>query len=53
MPASLVEIGFLTNHLDEQQLRSSKGRDRIVSALVRAALEFGQRYDGRRGVGSR
>ena len=53
MPASLVEIGFLTNHLDEKLLRSSKGRDRIVSALVRAALEFGQRYDARRGVRSR
>ena len=53
MPASLVEIGFLTNHLDEKLLRSSKGRGRIVSALVRAALEFGQRYDARRGVRSR
>ncbi len=53
MPAALVEIGFLTNLVDEQQLRSSDGRDEIVSALVRAALEFGQRYDARRGIGSR
>jgi N-acetylmuramoyl-L-alanine amidase len=53
MPASLVEIGFLTNPVDERQLRSSAERDRIVSALVRAALEFGQRYDARRGVDHR
>jgi N-acetylmuramoyl-L-alanine amidase len=53
MPAALVEIGFLTNRLDEQLLRRSEERDRIVAALVRAALEFGRRYDARRGVGSR
>ncbi len=52
MPAALVEIGFLTNRLDEQQLRAGEERDRIVTALARAALEFGQRYDARRGVGS-
>jgi N-acetylmuramoyl-L-alanine amidase len=53
MPAALVEIGFLTNRLDEKALRGSEERDRIVSALVRAALEFGRRYDARRGVGNR
>jgi N-acetylmuramoyl-L-alanine amidase len=53
MPAALVEIGFLTNRLDEQSLRGTEERDRIAAALVRAALEFGRRYDARRGVGSR
>ena len=53
MPAALVEIGFLTNRLDEQSLRGGEERDRIVEALVRASLEFGRRYDARRGVGSR
>lgn len=53
MPAALVEIGFLTNRLDERSLRGTEERDRIVAALVRAALEFGRRYDARRGVGSR
>jgi len=53
MPAALVEIGFVTNRLDEKLLRGAKERDRIVAALVRAALEFGRRYDARRGVGSR
>jgi len=53
MPAALVEIGFLTNRLDEQLLQGTEERDRIAAALVRAALEFGRRYDARRGVGSR
>ena len=53
MPAALVEIGFLTNRLDEQLLLGAEERDRIAAALVRAAFEFGRRYDARRGVGSR
>jgi N-acetylmuramoyl-L-alanine amidase len=53
MPAALVEIGFLTNRLDEGLLRGSSERERIVSALVSAALEFGRRYDARRGIGRR
>jgi N-acetylmuramoyl-L-alanine amidase len=53
MPAALVEIGFLTNRLDEQLLSGAEERDRIVAALVRAALEFGRRHDARRGVGKR
>jgi N-acetylmuramoyl-L-alanine amidase len=53
MPAALVEIGFLTNRLDEQLLQRTEERDRIAAGLVRAALEFGRRYDARRGVGHR
>ena len=53
MPAALVEVGFLTNRLDERTLRGSSERERIVSALVSATLEFGRRYDARRGVGRR
>ena len=53
MPAALVEIGFLTNRHEEQQLREREQQQRIVEALVRAALDFGRRYDARRGVGSR
>jgi N-acetylmuramoyl-L-alanine amidase len=53
MPAALVEIGFLTNRLDERSLRGSAERERIVNALVSATLEFGRRYDTRRGVGRR
>jgi len=50
MPASLVEIGFITNRGDERALHSRRGRDRTVSALAGAVRDFGRRYDARRGV---
>jgi N-acetylmuramoyl-L-alanine amidase len=50
MPAALVEIGFVTSTRDERALGSTKGRDNIASALERAVLEFGRRYDARRGL---
>ena len=50
MPASLVEIGFITNRADERILHSRSGRERIVQALAEAVQEFGRRYDERRGV---
>ncbi len=50
MPASLVEIGFITNHGDERVLHSRRGRDQIVSARASAVLAFGRRYDARRGA---
>ena len=50
MPATLVEIGFITNAGDEKQLRSGGGRKAIVAALSEAVLEYGRRYDARRGV---
>jgi N-acetylmuramoyl-L-alanine amidase len=52
MPASLVEIGFITNPHDAKALASGERRDRIAQALARAILEFGRRYDARRGVGT-
>jgi N-acetylmuramoyl-L-alanine amidase len=51
MPSSLVEIGFVTNPADEKRLRSSRSRDRIAEALVKAVIEFGERFDARRGIG--
>jgi N-acetylmuramoyl-L-alanine amidase len=53
MPATLVEIGFITNRADERDLHSERGRDGIVSAVANAVLEFGRRFDARRGVGAR
>ena len=50
MPASLVEIGFLTNPDDERALRGPERREHIAEALGRAVREFGGRYDARRGV---
>jgi N-acetylmuramoyl-L-alanine amidase len=50
MPSALVEIGFITNPKDASRLRSGKGRDRIAAALADAVMEFGRRFDTRRGV---
>ncbi|MEE8581147.1 MAG: N-acetylmuramoyl-L-alanine amidase [Myxococcota bacterium] len=50
MPASLVEIGFLTNAEDERALKSSARRDALADALARAVIAFGRRFDARRGV---
>lgn len=50
MPAVLVEIGFVTNPGEAQELATERQRNRIAQALARAALEFQQRYDARRGL---
>jgi N-acetylmuramoyl-L-alanine amidase len=50
MPASLVEIGFLSNPDDEQDLRRSHRRAQIADALADAVMAFAERYDARRGV---
>ncbi|MBW2270007.1 MAG: N-acetylmuramoyl-L-alanine amidase [Deltaproteobacteria bacterium] len=53
MPASLLEIGFITNPSDERSMRSRQGRDAVVAALADAVAEFGRRYDARRGIGAK
>ncbi len=50
MPASLVEIGFITNPDDERRLRSSRGRAAIAATLAEAVVEYGRRYDAQRGI---
>ncbi len=52
MPASLIEIGFITNRDDERMLRSGRGRDSIVAALAQAVLEYGRRHDALLGIGA-
>jgi N-acetylmuramoyl-L-alanine amidase len=53
MPASLIEIGFLSNPKDEAALARSAHRAKIASAVSRAVLEFAKRYDARRGIGEK
>jgi N-acetylmuramoyl-L-alanine amidase len=53
MPASLVEIGFVSNPEEARTLLSARRRDAIAAAIERAVIAFGQRYDARRGVDSR
>jgi N-acetylmuramoyl-L-alanine amidase len=50
MPASLVEIGFITNPQEERALASKVRQEQIADALARAVHEFGRRYDARHGV---
>lgn len=50
MPASLIEIGFLSNPHDERSLRGKRQRDAIADALARAVAAFGKRHDARHGV---
>lgn len=50
MPASLVEIGFITNDAEERALRGNARRRKVTAALAAAVLEFGRRYDAQRGV---
>ena len=52
MPASLVEIGFLTNPDDEKGLRRKREREKVAGALADAVIAFAKRYDARRGVAS-
>jgi N-acetylmuramoyl-L-alanine amidase len=50
MPATLFEIGFLSNRDDERALRTAKRRDAIAEAIAEAVLAFGEDYDRRRGL---
>lgn len=52
MPSTLVEIGFVTHPGEEAQLRRDARKNAIAEALARAILEFGRRYDARRGLGT-
>ena len=52
MPASLVEIGFLTNPDDEKGLQRKRQREALADALADAVMAFAKRYDARRGVRS-
>jgi N-acetylmuramoyl-L-alanine amidase len=50
MPASLVEIGFITNPQEEARLRSTRGREAIAASLARAIAAYRQRHDAMRGI---
>ncbi len=50
MPASLIEIGFLSNPSDEKALGREAHRRALVEAIGRAVVAFGKRYDAKRGV---
>ena len=45
MPASLVEVGFLTHSGEEKRMRSKSGQKQIVAALKGAVLEYGRSFN--------
>ena len=49
MPASLVEIGFVSNPDEAAALRQPARRGEIAQALARAVVRYGHRYDAKRG----
>ncbi len=50
MPATLLEIGFLSNRVDERVLRKSQRREDIADAISKAVMAFAADYDKLRGV---
>ncbi len=50
MPASLVEIGFISNPQDARSLGKDSRRNALADALARAVIEYGRRYDAKRGI---
>lgn len=45
MPAALIELGFISNPVDLQTLKSSNDRDRIAESLLKAFAAFKTAYD--------
>jgi len=50
MPAVLVEIGFLTNALEESRLAREPERERLAGGIADAVAAFKRRQDARLGV---
>jgi N-acetylmuramoyl-L-alanine amidase len=45
MPSILIELGFLTNHAEEDFLNSTNGKELMASAIYRAFKEYKQEKD--------
>lgn len=50
MPATLVEIGFITNEAEERALGQATRQAEIADVLCEAVREFRRRHDARRGL---
>lgn len=46
MPSVLVELGFLTNQVEEDYLQGEKGQDLMASAIFRAFKEYKAHVEG-------
>ena len=47
MPAVLVELGFLTNHDEEDFLQSNRGKELLASAIYRAVKSYKYKRESR------
>jgi N-acetylmuramoyl-L-alanine amidase len=45
MPAVLVEVGFISNPVEQTALKSDEYKDKIAGALLRSILEFKRTFD--------
>ena len=45
MPATLIEVGFLTHSAEEKRMKSASGQKKIVAALAVAVVEYGRSFD--------
>jgi N-acetylmuramoyl-L-alanine amidase len=44
-PSVLVEVGFVSNRLEEARLRDASFRQQIAEALARGIINYKQRYE--------
>ncbi|GAB4337539.1 MAG: N-acetylmuramoyl-L-alanine amidase [Candidatus Abyssubacteria bacterium] len=50
MPSILVEVGFISNRIEEAKLKTADFRDACAEALAAAVATFKERYDSRLGL---
>jgi len=50
MPASLVEVGFISNSDEEAKLKSDEHQDKLVAAIVSAVERFKAQYEAKVGA---
>lgn len=50
MPSVLVEVGFISNRIEENFMRSSDGQDKLAAALYTAFSKFKREYNRKKGA---
>ncbi len=50
MPSILVEVGFISNRIEEAKLKTTDFKDKCAEALAAAVMIFKERYDTRLGL---
>ena len=49
MPSLLVEVGFISNAVEENNLRKSSYRDKLAEALMRSIIRYKRIYEKKAG----